>query len=93
MTYHHTIDSPGDAVAKVKIAITLEADLLRDLDRTVEEGQFGNRSQAIEAAVREKLERLARRRLARESARLDPRSEQAMAEEGLAGDAASWPVY
>ena len=93
MTYHHTTAISGETVPKVKIAITLEADLLRDLDRTVEEGQFGNRSQAIEAAVREKLERLARRRLARESARLDPRSEQAMAEEGLTGDVVSWPVY
>ena len=78
---------------KVKIAITLDADLLRELDRTVAASRSGNRSQAIEAAVREKLERLARRRLATECALLDPKIERAMAEEGLAGDTASWPVY
>ena len=93
MTYHHTTTISGETVSKVKIAITLEADLLRDLDRTVEEGQFGNRSQAIEAAVREKLERLARRRLATECALLDPKIERALAEEGLTGDVVSWPVY
>lgn len=93
MTYHHTVTSSGESVPKVKIAITLDADLLRELDRTVAASRAGNRSQAIEAAVRDRLDRLARRRLARECARLDPKVERAMAEEGLAGDMASWPAY
>ena len=93
MTYHHTTAISGETVPKVKIAITLDAELLRELDRALAASRSGNRSQAIEAAVREKLERLARRRLARGCARLDPKGERAMAEEGLAGDTASWPVY
>ena len=93
MTYHHTSTISGETVPKVKIAITLDADLLRELDRTVAASRSGNRSQAIEAAVREKLERLARRRLATECALLDPKIERAMPEEGLAGDMGSWPVY
>lgn len=78
---------------KVKIAITLDAETLRELDRAVEASGFPNRSQAIEAAVREKLDRAVHRRLARECARLDPRAERAMAEEGIGKDAAEWPVY
>ena len=93
MTYHHTTTISGETVPKVKIAITLDAELLRELDRTVAASPTGNRSQAIEAAVRDRLDRLGRRRLARECALLDPKIERAMADEGLAGDTASWPVY
>lgn len=78
---------------KAKLAITLDGGLLGELDRLVAEGRFANRSQAIEAAVAEKLERLAGARLERESARLDPAEERALAEEGLAGSADTWPEY
>jgi hypothetical protein len=36
---------------------------------------------------------LARTRLARESAKLNPREEKRLADEGLAEDFASWPEY
>jgi len=42
---------------------------------------------------REKLERVNHSRLARESAKLDPKFEQAMAEEGMSGELAEWPEY
>ena len=51
------------------------------------------RSQAVLVAVREKLQRLERSRLARECAKLDPATEQALAEEGLSRDAEEWPEY
>ncbi|MXY98177.1 MAG: hypothetical protein F4Z29_10630 [Gemmatimonadetes bacterium] len=44
---------------------------------------YKNRSQAIEEAVSEKLDRLKRGRLARECAKLDPVEEQELAEEGF----------
>ncbi len=47
----------------------------------------------IETAVAEKLARLARTRLARETAKPDPRAEKALAEEGLFADARVWPEY
>ena len=50
-----------------------------------------NRSQAGEAALADKLERLARTRLARESAKLDPREEKRLADEGLAEDSRRGP--
>ena len=54
---------------------------------------YPNRSQAIEAAVSEKLARLERSRLAEESAKLNPEDERALAEEGLDGDSDTWPEY
>jgi metal-responsive CopG/Arc/MetJ family transcriptional regulator len=76
---------------KTKVAVTIETELLEELDDLIANARFPNRSQAIEAAVAEKLDRLRRGRLARESAKLDPREEKALAEEGLDMDA--WPEY
>jgi metal-responsive CopG/Arc/MetJ family transcriptional regulator len=80
-------------MARLKIAITLDAESLSALDRLVSERRFPNRSQAIQEAVDEKLARLSHSRLARECARLDPDVEQALAEEGLGGELAAWPEY
>jgi len=76
-----------------KVAITLDEELLKKLDRQVREGKFPNRSRAIQVAVEEKLARLDRTRLIRESAKLDPEIEQKLADEGLAEDFEEWPEY
>lgn len=78
---------------KTKVALTLDSDLLERLDELVEQRKFRNRSQAVESALADKLQRLARTRLARESAKLNPREEKRLAEEGLTADFASWPEY
>lgn len=80
-------------MASTKVAITLESSLLERLDRLVAERVFPNRSRAIQEAIRDKLDRLARTRLARECAKLSPRAERELADEGLAGDAREWPEY
>jgi metal-responsive CopG/Arc/MetJ family transcriptional regulator len=80
-------------MSRAKIAISLDERTLEHLDRLVAARQFPSRSRAIELAVAEKLERLEHHRLAREAAKLDPSAEKALAEEGLSGDAASWPAY
>jgi Arc/MetJ-type ribon-helix-helix transcriptional regulator len=59
----------------------------------VRQGRFRNRSQAIEAALEERLERLRRSRLAEECAKLARADERALAEEGLGGELATWPEY
>ncbi len=64
----------------VKVTITIDQDLLRRLDRAVEANRFVSRSQAVREAVRDKLRRVQRTRLARECAKLDPTFEQALAE-------------
>ena len=76
-----------------KVAITIEEGLLARLDDLVAMRKFPNRSRAIQDAVREKLERLERGRLARECAKLDRAAEQTMADEGLAGDLSEWPEF
>lgn len=78
---------------KIKIAIALDPEVLARLDSLVEEAGFPSRSQAVEAAIEEKLERVERTRLARECAKLDPIFEKALAEEGLTQDLAEWPAY
>jgi metal-responsive CopG/Arc/MetJ family transcriptional regulator len=80
-------------VAVAKIAITLEEGILNEVDRLVRRHVFPNRSRAIQEAVREKVTRLSVNRLARECAKLDSKAEQALAEEGLSGEVASWPEY
>jgi Arc/MetJ-type ribon-helix-helix transcriptional regulator len=69
-----------------KVAITLDRRLLRMVDRWVAQGRYPNRSQAIQAALRDQADRWSRARLAEESARLDPKEERALAEESLRGD-------
>jgi len=78
---------------KEKVAVTIEKDLLERLDRMVAEGRYPSRSSAVEQAVEERLEKVERTRLARESAKLDPEFEQALADEGIAGDLSEWPEY
>jgi metal-responsive CopG/Arc/MetJ family transcriptional regulator len=77
----------------VKVAISIDDELLTRVDSLVERKVFPSRSRAIAQAVREKLERVDRVRLARECAKLDPSHEQEMAEEGIASDLAEWPEY
>jgi metal-responsive CopG/Arc/MetJ family transcriptional regulator len=80
-------------MARSKVAISMDRDTLKRLDRLVRQAVFPNRSRAIQAAVEEKLARLERRRLAQECAKLDPRFEQALAEEGMSEVLTSWPEY
>ena len=78
---------------KTKVALTLEADLVEQVDELVGRRRFRSRSQAVEAALAEQLRRLARTRLATESAKLNPRDEKRLADEGLAEDLTAWPEY
>lgn len=52
-----------------------------------------NRGQAARAAVREKLKRSRRRRLAKEAVKLDPKEERALAEEGFAAPPSKCHIY
>jgi metal-responsive CopG/Arc/MetJ family transcriptional regulator len=76
-----------------KIAITLDETLLDRIDRLVAERRFPNRSRAIQLAVQAQIDRLDRRRLGRECAKLNAQDEQELAEEGASYDLESWPEY
>jgi metal-responsive CopG/Arc/MetJ family transcriptional regulator len=80
-------------VSSSKIAITLESDVLAEVDALVKKRMFPSRSRAIQVAVKEKLERLGHTRLAQECANLDPEYEKSLAEEGLTEDLSEWPEY
>lgn len=74
-----------------KIAITIDDKTLKRLDFLVKSKFFPNRSNAIQQAVAEKLNRIDKSRLAQECAKLDPDFEQSLAEEGFSSELAEWP--
>ena len=78
---------------KAKIAISLAEQTLERLDLLVREKIFPSRSQAVESALAEKLDRLERVRLARECSKLDPAEERELAEEGFSEELTRWPEY
>ncbi|MDT8317816.1 MAG: ribbon-helix-helix domain-containing protein [bacterium] len=80
-------------MGSAKVAFTIDEQVLKKLDDLVEKRTFANRSQAIQQAVKEKIDRLEHGRLAEECAKMDKHFEQNMADEGLAGDMEEWPEY
>ena len=70
-------------MAVSKIAITIDDNLLKQLDLMVKSKVYPNRSKAIQDAVADKLKRFERTRLAQECAKLDPDYEQNIAEGGF----------
>ncbi len=75
-----------------KVAVTIEARTLREIDRLVRQGRFPSRSRAIQTALAEMTSRHKRRRLVEELAKLEPGKERALAEEFFAGEV-PWPEY
>ena len=80
-------------MSMAKVTISIESGLLRRVDHLVKERVFSNRSQAVQAAVREKVARLDNNRLARECSKLDKAQEQALADEGLPSEVTEWLEY
>lgn len=80
-------------MAVSKVTISIESGLLKRVDHLVKANVFSNRSQAIQAAVEEKVFRLESNRLAQECAKLDRAQEQALADEGLASEVTDWLEY
>ncbi len=80
-------------MAKAKLAVTMDEQTLTEVDSLVRRHIFPNRSRIIELAVREKLDRLNKNRLASQCALLDPDFEQALAEEGMGKELDQWPAY
>jgi metal-responsive CopG/Arc/MetJ family transcriptional regulator len=80
-------------MGKEKIAITLDASAIDELDKLVDEHIYKNRSQAIQAAIGEKLLRMKQIRLSKECSKLEPAFERALSEEDMAEDAGQWPAY
>ena len=70
-----------------KVAVTIDQDLLRDVDAWVSAGEYPNRSRAVQTALaRLREERGRGRSLLAELAKLDPGEERELADERLAGE-------
>ncbi|MEP7119415.1 MAG: ribbon-helix-helix domain-containing protein [Byssovorax sp.] len=80
-------------MAKTKVAVTIEAELVERVDALVRAHLFPSRSQVIEIALTEKIAGMERGRLARECAKLNAGEEQALADEGYSEDTGAWPAY
>jgi Arc/MetJ-type ribon-helix-helix transcriptional regulator len=80
-----------EQMGKTKVAVTIDAEPIIKIDRLIEKKIFANRSQAIEEALYENIERIEHRRLAEECAKLDPVEEHQLAEEGMTGEIETWP--
>lgn len=80
-------------MSKTKVAITIDENLVRRIDRLVAERRFSSRSSAFQVAVQAHLERIDRNRLARECAKLDRKQERILAEEGVSRELEGWPEY
>ena len=78
-------------MASAKISILIDESLLSRLDRLIREQKLASRSHAIQQALRDKLDRVERIRLARECAKLDPAFEKQLAEQGMVEDFEQWP--
>ncbi|MCL2761300.1 MAG: ribbon-helix-helix domain-containing protein [Desulfuromonadales bacterium] len=80
-------------MAKTKVAVTLDENILAEVNVLVKKQMFPNRSRVIELAVREKLDRIGKNRLAAQCALLDTNFESALAEEGMSKEIEQWPIY
>ena len=80
-------------MATAKIAISIERELVQKLDQLVRNNVFPSRSKAIQEAVKEKIIRFNKSRLAIECSKLDPKFEQALADEGISLEVEEWPEY
>ena len=80
-------------MTKAKIAVTINKEIVSRIDRLVKNKEYINRSQAIEEAIKEKLQKIDKYRLAKELLKLDLNEEKQLAEEGIEGDAKEWAQY
>jgi metal-responsive CopG/Arc/MetJ family transcriptional regulator len=76
-----------------KLAISLDSNMLKRLDRLVDRHYFPSRSKAIQDALEEKLTKIDKSRLANECDKLDPIVEKELSEEGIGSEAREWEKY
>lgn len=80
-------------MTRAKIAITIDQVLLEMLDSLVQNKTFNNRSQAINAALQEKLSRIQKTRLELECQKLVMEDERELADMGIEEDFKEWEKY
>jgi len=76
-----------------KIAITVDAEMVKQMDRLVREGKYKSRSGVIQEALQEKLNAKKRKRLSDEASKLNPKEERKFADYFLAQEREEWDEY
>lgn len=76
-----------------KIAITMDADIVKQIDRLVREGKYRSRSGAIQDALKDRLRNWRTKRLLEEASKLDPAEERELAEESIHAEGEAWEKY
>lgn len=76
-----------------KLAISMDSNMLKRLDRLVDHHFFPSRSKAIQDALEEKLTKIDKSRLAIECNKLDQSEEKELAEEGIGSEVKEWEKY
>ena len=80
-------------MSTAKVAISIDDQLLKKVDLLVKKKVYPNRSNIIQEAVKEKIIKMEKSRLAHECAKLDVDFERSMADEGIFQEVDSWPEY
>jgi Arc/MetJ-type ribon-helix-helix transcriptional regulator len=75
-------------MATAEVTVSIDEQLLREVDRWVVEGAFPSRSRAVHAALTMLTERRADQAFREELAKLDPAEERVLADELLTGETA-----
>jgi metal-responsive CopG/Arc/MetJ family transcriptional regulator len=76
-----------------KIIITLDENLLREVDSWVEQKLYINRSQAVQAALFNRVNQLNQQRLEAECVKLNPQEEREFAELDIEKILSGWGQY
>lgn len=80
-------------MSAAKIAISLDENILKEIDGLVKKNIYPNRSRVIQDAVKDKIGKILKSRLARECSKLNSEEEISFAEEGMDLEAGEWPEY
>ncbi len=78
---------------KDKVAITVEKEILRELDLMVKEKNLPSRSKAIEEAISQLIENWRKKRLFEQLRKLDIEAEKAEAEASIDAVNEAWQKY
>lgn len=76
-----------------KVTISINQNLLAQVDELVKTQVFSSRSQVIQEALEVKLNEFKRQHFDLECQKLDVKEEQSLADEGLVSEVEQWPTY
>ncbi len=76
-----------------KIAITIDKNILKEVDSLVKSKRFPNRSKLIQEALTEKLKKIEKEQFIKECEKLDPDFEKKLSEEGFSAGLEEWTKY